>query len=325
MIIPKFWAEGRIQKRFTDRQITVRRFGWSSASSEDAQNLADERTKDAFDKIVVGEKLPRYEHKVPYNGADGLPIREEILSEHAPHIITRNSYGAHCLNTPNVLIGDVDFYDDGVDSSSCFVSICSVIFGIIYGLYSSSWMNFWLVATIGSVVLSVFSKASKSFYVRCKGGAKNIAIKRITRFIESHPAWNLNLYQTPAGIRVIALHDLFEADADETQHFFREIKADSMYVRMCELQKCFRARLTAKPWRIGIAAHMKPRPGIWPINPERLPARLKWVESYEQKASQYASCHFIKSIGSNTVHPDVQVLVELHDRESKCHTHLPIA
>ena len=32
------------------------------------------------------------ERKVPYNGADGIPIREEIIDEGEGYVITRNSY-----------------------------------------------------------------------------------------------------------------------------------------------------------------------------------------------------------------------------------------
>lgn len=44
-----------------------------------------------------------------YNGAQGVPIREEVLERHGDTVITRNGYGAKCLNTPDVLFADVDF------------------------------------------------------------------------------------------------------------------------------------------------------------------------------------------------------------------------
>lgn len=46
---------------------------------------------------------------MPYNGAEGVPIREEIVEVHGTTIITRNAYGAGCLNTPDVLFVDLDF------------------------------------------------------------------------------------------------------------------------------------------------------------------------------------------------------------------------
>jgi len=94
MIVPQFWAEGRVRGRHDGRQVTVRRFGWSDTSQADAQANADDRAAEALRRVLAGERLDRREPKVPYNGADGLPIREEIVARHGDTIITRNSYGA---------------------------------------------------------------------------------------------------------------------------------------------------------------------------------------------------------------------------------------
>jgi hypothetical protein len=109
MIVPKYWAEGRIQQNRGGRKVTVCRFGWSDISQADAQAKADSRAKEASSRLVAGEKILRREPKIPYNGAEGVPIREEIVSRSGDAIITRNSYGARCLNTPNVLFADIDF------------------------------------------------------------------------------------------------------------------------------------------------------------------------------------------------------------------------
>ena len=45
MIVPQFWAEGRLQHRAKGRQVTVRRFGWSDVSQDEAQANADARVK----------------------------------------------------------------------------------------------------------------------------------------------------------------------------------------------------------------------------------------------------------------------------------------
>src|SRR6185436_19883341 len=100
MIVPRYWAEGRLQHREGKRQITISRFDWSDESEAAAQTLADERARLAMQRAIAGETLVRREPKIPYNGAEGLPIREEILSRHGDVVITRNSYGARCLNTP---------------------------------------------------------------------------------------------------------------------------------------------------------------------------------------------------------------------------------
>ncbi len=109
MIVPDHWAEARRQHREPGRQVTVRRFGWSATSAEAAQAMADQRAEEALRRLLAGEKLARREPKVPYNGAAGVPIREEVLARHGEEVVTRNAYGARCLNSPAALFADVDF------------------------------------------------------------------------------------------------------------------------------------------------------------------------------------------------------------------------
>ena len=103
MIVPAYWAEARLQARFRGRPVVVRRFGWSDLSQEAAQAHADARAEEALARVLAGESLPSHDRKLPYNGAHGLPIREEVLQREGEAVLTRNSYGARCLNTPDVL------------------------------------------------------------------------------------------------------------------------------------------------------------------------------------------------------------------------------
>ena len=58
MIVPTFWAEGRVQERLPGKQVTVRRFGWSDESQAAAQALADARAHEALRRLLAGERLP---------------------------------------------------------------------------------------------------------------------------------------------------------------------------------------------------------------------------------------------------------------------------
>ncbi len=144
MIVPKYWSEARAQAIRNGKQITVRRFGWSNSSQPEAQQAADERAADALHRIGNGEKLPRRDIKRAYNGAHGVPIREEIVAEFGDTVITRNSYGALCLNSPNVLFGDIDFAENSLDSSTLLViaNLISIPFGVIAG---------YILGTLGPV------------------------------------------------------------------------------------------------------------------------------------------------------------------------------
>ncbi|UXI69185.1 hypothetical protein [Tahibacter amnicola] len=70
--------------------------------------MAEQRANAALAQVVSGQNLRRRESREPYGLSQGLPIREEVLARHDEVVITRNSYGAQCLNTPDVLIADID-------------------------------------------------------------------------------------------------------------------------------------------------------------------------------------------------------------------------
>src|SRR5436305_1374661 len=106
MIVPEYWAEARREVRHNRKQLIVRRFGWSDESVAAAQAHADARAQDALHAIADGQALPRSERRTNY-GVDGVPIREQIVERHGDIVLTRNSYGALCLNTPDVLFADI--------------------------------------------------------------------------------------------------------------------------------------------------------------------------------------------------------------------------
>lgn len=325
MIVPKFWAEARLQHREPGRQVTVRRFGWSDASEAEAQSHADARAAEAMQRVLSGEKLRRRDPKVPYNGAEGVPIREEIVGQHGHVVITRNSYGALCLNTPDVLFADVDFDRRPPASLGCGMGVL-LLAGIIWIDWKNGfqwrWLGFALLASIfGFALASVVNWCA----IQIAGGAERLALRRIRRFSKAHPNWRLRVYRTPAGFRVLAVHRTFSPTEPEAGEFFRALGTDPLYVQMCTRQQCFRARVSPKPWRIGILAHLKPRPGVWPVKEEALPKRREWVLAYEAKAAAYASCRFELDLGIGDVHETPRVVQRIHDELCRAESGLPLA
>ncbi|TDM06025.1 MAG: hypothetical protein C4K60_15280 [Ideonella sp. MAG2] len=265
MIVPDHWAEARIQRREGGRQVTVRRFGWSESSMQDAELMAHQRAEAALQQALSGHSLSRREPKRAYNGAEGVPIREEVLKRCGPEVISRNSYGAHCL---------------------------SLVFG---GL-----MLVWL------------TQKAHAAYARREGAAE-AARGRLNAFLLGHPEWRVRTYKTPAGLRYLVVHACFDPPSDEVAKFFQAVGADPLYVRMCQRQRCFRARLTGKPWRMGIEHHLRPRPGVWPVAPERLALRQRWVDVYERTAERFSACHFVGEQGEGRTTPELEEVVRLHD------------
>jgi hypothetical protein len=317
MIVPNHWAEASRQHKVAGKQMTVRRFGWSMTSELDAMANAQARADAALRRIVSGETIAKREPKVPYNGAAGVPIREEVLARHEDQVITRNAYGAHCLNSPNVLFADIDFESQDSAKDKLLVLVLLSVVVLSCGLLFKSWVITFGVLWVSFLAASPIARQIARYKLAARGGAESIARAKIVAFVERNPSWNLRLYRTPAGFRTLATHQTFEASAEEAQHFFTEVAADPVYVQMCINQRCFRARLTAKPWRIGISPHMRPRPGVWPVQPEHLSIRNEWIATYEASASSYSACRYIESLGSGIVDESIMAVVDLHDNQSR--------
>lgn len=323
MIVPKFWAEGRVQHREPGRQITVRRFGWSNTSEAEAQALAQTRANEALQRILRGDKLERREPKAAYNGADGVPIREEIVGEYGDVVITRNSYGALCLNTPGVLFADVDMAEVSSFSSALIpIAIGGALAWL--GWFQTGGARYLVLPVAAILMVFGFAAIVASLRNRAGGGSEQISVRRIQQFAAAHPDWRLRIYRTPAGFRVLALHRLFSPSDAEAAACFKALGTDPVYVRMCVKQRCFRARLTPKPWRIGMESRFKSQ-GVWPVRPERLPERRAWVQAYEAKAAGFAACRFHSELGNGGIHPDARQVQQIHDEICRANQALPLA
>jgi hypothetical protein len=326
MIVPDHWAEARRQHREPGRQVTVRRFGWSTTSADDAQAMAERRAEEALRRVLAGEALRRREPKVPYNGADGVPIREEVLARHGEEVVTRNAYGARCLNSPAALFADVDFAPVAGIKTVLATFAVGAALAVAGGALLGSRLVGTGLALLALLLAPMVARRLIAAAAAAQGGKEGRARRLLDRFVAAHPGWNVRLYRTPAGLRLLATHRPCEPAEAEVGAFFSAVKADPVYVRMCLNQHCFRARLTAKPWRIGMPGHLRPRPGVWPVSPEKQPLRAAWVAEYEARAAGHAACRYLGSVGSGVVHARLQPVVDLHDRESRAlDSNVPLA
>ncbi|HEX6813513.1 MAG TPA: hypothetical protein VF384_17975 [Planctomycetota bacterium] len=323
MQIPEHWAEARVVGRVKGRDRVVRRFGWSDTSPADAQRLAEQRATQALVELQAGRPVAPREKKLAYGGA-GLPIREQVLARHGDLVITRNSYGAHCLNEPDVMFADIDF-------ATHLPFVLRLIAGLMgpLGVASLGIMlaaNAWLIGGLGlAVAIAVgtfFAMLGKSRTRRERQHREQT--ENVRRVIAAEPRGRAAIYETPRGLRVLVLHKTFEPDAESTQQFLRALGSDRAYVLMCALQSCFRARVSGKPWRMGVR-HIRPRPGVWPVHPDRSALRDAWVTEYEAVAVKYAACRFLEDVGDGPVHPRCAEVQRVHDALSRARSDLPLA
>ena len=100
------------------------------------------------------------------------------------------------------------------------------------------------------------------------------------------------------------------------------VGADTNFVELCSRQNTFRARLTPKPWRCGVA---RP-PFVYPrVSLEHERCFETWLSQYEHRCQERATCQFLAHVGSTQIHDLVASIVEVHDRETKASSGLPLA
>ena len=160
------------------------------------------------------------------------------------------------------------------------------------------------------------------FGKKSASAGESTALAKIQEWSRGHPDWSWLAYRTCAGLRLLATHALLDADSPATDSVFDALGADPLYQRLCQSQKCFRARLTPKPWRCGVPG----TPDRWPFSDARTEQRAqKWVKHYDAFAFNWATCRLIEQIGPPVVHPEVQPILSLHDSATRVDSQLRLA
>jgi hypothetical protein len=260
---------------------------WSYQSQAEAQALADEAARQLAARFRAGTVPPKQWGYYP-----NRPFREQVLREikndagQIAAVVTRNSYGCLVLNTARVMFVDIDLPEPKPSGSGLFKRL--------------------------------FGKPDLEPPVNHRNGA----IAKIETWTRSHPEWGWRIYRTRAGLRLLATHDLVEADSVVASGVFEALGADPLFQRLCKTHKCFRARLTPKPWRCGV--HDKPE--RWPWLDATVEREFqKWEAKYQRSCANWATCELVSQIGNGAVHPEVEPILALHDETTRVDSKLQIA
>lgn len=261
---------------------------WSDTSVEEARALANQAVRKVSERFQVeGQAMDRY-------GYGDRALREPVLQEirgaegDLAAVVTRNSYGCRVLNTAGALFADVDLADEDAAPPS-----------------------------VGGLLGSLFGAKSPK-----RSDPADQAIGRAEEWARSQPGWNWRIYRTSAGLRLLATHRLFDPEDPFCQAVFDAVGADPLYRRLCGAQKCFRARLTPKPWRCGAGNP----PASWPFVDGRAEqAFQEWNRRYEAASNGRATCQFVREVGSGQTDGTIQPLIAIHDRETRSASGMALA
>lgn len=131
-----------------------------------------------------------------------------------------------------------------------------------------------------------------------------------------HADLGFRVYRTAAGARVIVTGNGLDPGSERMRRLFQAFNADPRYAALCDVQRCFRARLTPKPSRM----HRKPRlgkavPFPYATESDRQEANA-WIEVYNDRSEHYAVCRFLKAFGR----PINDRIVDFHDEATGADT-----
>ena len=117
--------------------------------------------------------------------------------------------------------------------------------------------------------------------------------------------YGVRVYRTTRGWRLIAVADGLSPDSPRMAAFCERLRVDPLYREMCRKQGCWRARLTPKPYRLGM-------PRTYPcarVAGQAGPDAAEWLALYREKSAHTAVCRLVDVFGA----PVKGHIVELHD------------
>ncbi len=282
----KYWAKATEEVASVGQRWKAERFGASNENLADAKANAHKLAQQTAEALRRGE-FPGFPGGYLYSDR---PVREEIVEEFGddadPYaLISRNAYGSLVLNTARILFADIDEPDDDASDSNPL----KPLMGLLGGLLGSP--------EIAGEMLG-------------EDEEEDIPT-RVSQFVAESPGLGLRLYRTAAGYRCLVTSREFDPLSEETQHLLEDLGSDPLYVKLCQVQECFRARLTPKFWRCGLQAPPVRFP--WADASQEQSMR-DWEQTYGRGIANYATCELVEVLGATEIQSQIEPLVELHDR-----------
>ncbi|HUS31757.1 MAG TPA: hypothetical protein VMZ53_24815 [Kofleriaceae bacterium] len=142
------------------------------------------------------------------------------------------------------------------------------------------------------------------------GAGEGAAIQRVQQWTASHPELAVRVYRTHAGLRLLVTNHTYDPKSAEAIALLEEVGTDKLYIQLCKAQASFRARLTPKPWRIGMK---EPRVRFPYESAEQHGELLHWVSHYELASKKASVCKLLETTGPASVLDEIRPLLAYHD------------
>ncbi|GGL45685.1 hypothetical protein H9L10_11905 [Phycicoccus endophyticus] len=345
MEVPQHWVrvEG-FSPHLGRRGGTIAVWGWSAESDADAEEVGRSRLAETLARIEREGRLPPGHGYYPRT-----PLREPVLDEvRSPAgdllgVVTRNRMGCEVLCTDRLLIADIDVPELLEDvrparrRGRAGGGVTAFLRRLVLGREDptpmtpsgedASGLDHPAAAPDQPGGYTAYpADPGEGARVTATGPrgpsvADCLAAEPAWEFARAHPGLGVRVYRTAAGLRVLVTGAGLSPSSPQARRLLTELRSDPLYVELCATHDSYRARLTPKPFRVGVDS-LAVR---WPCSgPEEERRFLRWVDGYESVAGDYAVCRLVSASGPV---PDAheQALVELHDSSTGVGERLPLA
>jgi len=282
MKIPRYWA-----RHATAGSTSFSCWGWSDESAAAAGEQARQRAIALEQRLKQGKAPDRYLY-------GDRPMREETLeawsradgTAHAA--ITRNAYGCQVLNTADIMFVDVDLPDPASGNT------------LLQGMKK------------------LFGKSGPD----PRAQQEAAALAKVDAMVRADARGGVRTYRTRGGLRYLFTHLHADPKSESTRTIMTALGADPLYMRLCQVQECFRARLSPKPWRCAIPALSVSYP--W-LDREAEARAQAWLLEYAAASQPFATCRLLGHLGTTAMDAEIARVVTTHDTATRATSSLPLA
>jgi hypothetical protein len=125
---------------------------------------------------------------------------------------------------------------------------------------------------------------------------QSVALAALKAYQSEHPSMGFRIYKTAGGLRYICTTHMFDPSALSSDSMMRQLFADPKYRNLCRFQETYRARLTPKPWRVGV---------------------------YDEEDCKV--CELLDVVGEVKILDNFKDMIEFHDAKTIGEVHLKLA
>ena len=306
MELPQHWVTAEGYSRHLGSgggMLTV--WGWSTQSPTDAARVAEERLVQALERVAREGGLPPGHGYYPR-----MPLREPVLEEVEAAsgavlgVVTRNRMGCEVPCTDLLFIADVDV--PGLEDTTARggrprdgsgaagdggslprrrprTGVGGFLRRLLWGDPAPTPMTPGEVADDEAADPAPASPRPGGTSV-----AECLACEPLWEFARRHPELGVRVYRTAAGLRVIVTGVAASPGSDRARALLTELGSDPLYVDLCATHDSYRARLTPKPFRVGVRALPVP----WPYADDGARGRYQeWLRNVGDNRRQGNDLH----------------------------------